>query len=104
MQQMQGGGIQQMSKSTGVDSASAGKILALVAPIGMGALGKAKNQQGLDVDGLSSLLGQEGDIARQRSPQAVDMVSRLLDSDGDGDMMDDVAKLGTSLLGSLFKK
>lgn len=92
-----------LSKSTGVDSASAGKILAMIAPIVMGALGKAKRDQGLDASGLAGLLGQERDVARQRSPQAVDMVSRLLDSDGDGDMMDDVAKLGTSLLGSLFK-
>lgn len=92
-----------LSKSTGVDSASAGKILAMIAPIVMGALGKAKREQGLDAGGLAGLLGQERDVARQRSPQAVDMVSRLLDSDGDGDMMDDVAKLGTSLLGSLFK-
>jgi hypothetical protein len=93
-----------LSRSTGVDSASAGKILAMVAPILMGALGKAKRQQGLDVSGLSSLLGQEEEIARKRSPEAVDMVARVLDSDGDGDVMDDVAKLGTSLLGSLFKK
>jgi len=92
-----------LSKSTGVDTASAGKILAMVAPIVMGALGKAKNQQGLDASGLSSLLGLEENIARQRSPQAADMLSRLLDSDGDGDVMDDVAKMGTSLLGSLFK-
>lgn len=92
-----------LSKSTGVDAASAGKILAMVAPIVMGALGKAKNQQGLDASGLAGLLGQERDIARQRAPQAADMVSRLLDSDGDGDVMDDVAKLGTSLLGGLFK-
>lgn len=93
-----------LSRSTGVDSASAGKILAMVAPIVMGALGRAKRQQGLDANGLSGLLGQEEEIARQRSPQAVDMVARLLDSDSDGDVMDDVAKLGTSLLGSLFKK
>jgi len=92
-----------LSKSTGVDAASAGKILAMLAPIVMGALGKAKNQQGLDASGLAGLLDQERQTARQRSPQAADMLSRLLDSDGDGDVMDDVAKMGTSLLGSLFK-
>lgn len=92
-----------LSRSTGVDSASAGKILAMLAPIVMGALGKAKSQQGLDASGLAGLLGQEEQVARQRSPQAVDMVARVLDSDGDGDVMDDVAKLGSSLLGSLFK-
>ena len=92
-----------LSQTTGVDSASASKILAMVAPIVMGALGKAKREQGLDADGLAGLLGQEREVARQRSPQAVDMISSLLDSDGDGDMMDDVAKLGKGLLGGLFK-
>ena len=93
-----------LSRSSGLDAASTARILAMIAPIIMGALGKARREQGLDVGGLSNLLREEETVARQRSPEAVDMISRVLDSDGDGDVMDDVAKLGSSLLGSLFKK
>jgi hypothetical protein len=31
------------------------------------------------------------------------MFTRMLDSDGDGDSMDDIVKLGSGLLGGLFK-
>ena len=43
-------------------------------------------------------------LARQASPSAMDMFSRMLDSDGDGDAMDDIVKMGSGLLGGLFKK
>jgi hypothetical protein len=93
-----------VSQSSGVDLASVGKIMAMVAPLIMGALGKAKRQQGLDASGLASMLGQQEEVARAASPSAVDMFSRLLDSDGDGDATDDIVKMGSGLLGSLFGK
>ena len=92
-----------VSRSSGVDLASVGKIMAMVAPLIMGALGKAKRQQGFDASGLAGALGQQERAARQVSPSAVDMFSRMLDSDSDGDSMDDIVKLGSGLLGGLFK-
>ena len=94
---------QAISKSSGVDMASVSKILAMVAPLLMGALGKAKREQGLDAAGLAAALGQQERAARKVSPSAVDMFSRMLDSDGDGDPMDDIVKMGSGLLGGLFK-
>jgi hypothetical protein len=92
-----------VSRSSGVDLASVAKIMAMAAPLIMGALGKAKRQQGFDSSGLAAALGQEERAARQVSPSAVDMFARMLDSDGDGDSMDDIVKMGSGLLGSLFK-
>lgn len=93
-----------VSRSSGVDLASVGKIMAMVAPLIMGALGKAKRQQGFDASGLAAALGGQERAARQVSPSAVDMFSRMLDSDGDGDPMDDLVKMGSGLLGGLFNK
>jgi hypothetical protein len=93
-----------LSTASGVDPASVAKILAMVAPLVMGALGKAKRQQGLDPSGLASMLGQEREVARQRSPQSVDLLTKVLDADDDGSVMDEVAQIGSSLLGSLFKR
>jgi hypothetical protein len=92
-----------VSRSSGVDIASVGKIMAMVAPLIMGALGKAKRQMSLDPSGLAAALGQQEQAARQASPSAVDMFSKMLDSDGDGDSMDDIVKMGSGLLGGLFK-
>jgi len=92
-----------ISSSSGVDMASVGKILAMVAPLIMGALGKEKRRQGFDASGLAAALGQQERAAREVSPSAVDLFSRMLDSDGDGDPMDDIVKMGSGLLGGLFK-
>lgn len=92
-----------VSRSSGVDIASVGKIMAMIAPLVMGALGKAKRQQGFDASGLAEMLGQQERVARQASPSAVDMFSKMLDSDGDGDPMDDIVKMGSGLLGGLFR-
>ena len=93
---------QAVSRSSGVDMGSVIKIMAMVAPLIMGSLGKAKRQQGFDASGLAAALGQQEKVARQASPSAVDMFTRLLDSDGDGSSMDDIVKMGSGLLGSLF--
>lgn len=92
-----------ISSSSGVDEDSVGRILALVAPLLMGALGKAKREYGLDASGLAAALGQQERAARRVSPSAVDVFSRMLDSDGDGDPLDDIVKMGSGLLGGLFK-
>jgi hypothetical protein len=92
-----------VSRSSGVDLASVAKIMAMAAPLIMGALGKAKRQQGLDASGLAAALGQQERAARQVSPSAVDMFTRMLDSDGDGSPVDDIVKMGSGLLGGLFK-
>jgi hypothetical protein len=76
----------------------------MVAPLIMGALGKAKRQQGFDAGGLAEMLGQQERVARQASSSAVDVFARMLDSDGDGDPMDDIVKMGSGLLGGLFGK
>lgn len=93
---------QAVSKSSGVDMGAVSQIMAMVAPLIMGSLGKAKRQQGFNASGLAAALGQQEKVARQVSPSAVDMFTRMLDSDGDGDSMDDVVKMGSGLLGGLF--
>ncbi len=94
---------QALSASSGIDIASVGKILAMVAPLVMGSLGKAQREQGLDAAGTAAMVQRERRTAEKQSPQAIDMLGRLLDSDGDGSVMDDVAKMGSSLFKSFLK-
>jgi hypothetical protein len=94
-----------LSLATGLDSADAGKLLAMLAPVVMGALGKAKQQGKLDASGISNLLGEQRAEISRREPQAMGMLDRLLDADGDGDFdIGDAAKHGMGLLGKLFNK
>ncbi len=93
---------QAVSRTSGVDMGSVSKIMAMMAPLIMGSLGKAKRQQGFDASGLAAALGQQERVARKASPSGMDMIARMLDGDGDGDSMDDIAKIGAGLLGNLF--
>jgi len=88
-----------VSKSSGLDLESAMSILKVAAPFIMGYLGKETRQQGVsDQTGVGNLLG--GLLGGENS-QEQNMVEKLLDADGDGSIIDDVAGM---LLGSGGKK
>jgi hypothetical protein len=91
---------QTIAKATGMDGAAAGKLLATLAPVVMGALGHMQQQHGLDAQGLSDRLDQEVEKARQVHPGLMDMATRLLDRNQDGSIVDDVS----GFVGKLFEK
>jgi hypothetical protein len=87
----QGQVAQQISNQSGLNIGQVAQILMFLAPIVMGYLGKQKQQQGLDADSLSNWLGgQQQQI--QQSPQG-GFLERMLDRDGDGSSMDDIASM-----------
>ncbi len=92
-----------VSTSTGIDAAKVSKIMMMVAPLVLGALGRATRQNGYDPAELSSALRHEQARAHDVAPSATDILSRILDSDGDGSAADDLMKIGTGLLGSLLR-
>lgn len=73
----------------------------MLAPVVMGALGKQKQESGLDVGALAQMLG--GQQSQMQSNPLMAAATALLDADGDGSVIDDLAeKAGGSLLGGLF--
>lgn len=91
-----------ISKDAGISGESAGKILEIAAPIVMGFLGK-KNAQSSE-GGISSLLNSFLNTEKSESPKSQSVINQLLDSDNDGNVMDDIAELGMSFLGRIMKK
>ena len=91
-----------LSRMSGLDLGSIAKLLPILAPIVMGMLGRTQRQKGFDAGGLSEFLTGERKRAASRNPAAVDILGDLLDTDNDGQVVDDVVKLGTSLLGGLL--
>lgn len=92
-----------LAKVSGLDGAQSGQLMAMLAPVVMGALGKQKQEGGLDVGALASMLG--GQRAQIEDNPVMSAATKFLDSDGDGSVLDDLAtKLGGSggLLGKLF--
>lgn len=84
-----------VAKASGLDPAKAGALLTMLAPVLMGALGKAQRSGGLDAGGLATMLGEE----RQRMSPAAGGLLALLDRDGDGSVVDDVLGMAGKLFG-----
>jgi hypothetical protein len=100
----QGNAIDMISEISGLGSGKTGNLMAMLAPIVMGMLGKQKRSQGLDSGGLASILAQAMGAQKQRGGIATSLITNLLDRDGDGNVMDDVAQMGMSIFSKLFKK
>ena len=99
-----------LSQQSGMDAGAVGSILQVAAPILMGLVGKQTQQAGVsDASGMNGFLGS---MLGGQSQQNQSLISSLLDSDGDGSILDDVAgmvlggkKSGIGgLLGGLFGK
>jgi hypothetical protein len=101
-----------LSQKSGVDAGTVAQILKIAAPLVMAYLGRQKAQSNVnDANGLNSLLGS---MLGGQPEQNQSLITTLLDADGDGSVLDDVAGMvmGTSkrksglggLLGGLFGK
>lgn len=102
-----------LSQKSGMDAGSVAQVLKVAAPILMGVLGKQKKEQQINSSsGLESLLG--GLIKGNSPQQEQSFLESILDADGDGSVIDDVAEMVLgggkkksglgSLLGGLFGK
>lgn len=94
----------QLGKATGLGQSDVTKILANLAPVVLGALGKAKRENNLGVSGLQDLLTEERKTIQKRQPN-LSVLERALDDDGDGDVdLSDILKKGSGLLGGFFRR
>jgi len=89
-----------LAQSSGLDPSAAGQLLETVAPLVMGALGKTRQQEGLDAAGLSALLDNESQQAQAAAPDLMGALGSFLDSNKDGNVMDDVGRIA----GNLFRR
>jgi hypothetical protein len=91
---------QGLSQTTGLDAGKAGTLLTMLAPLVMGAIGRAKRENNLDAGGVSTLLTGEQEHLKQSAPGVMGALGRFLDQDNDGSVMDDVS----GLLGKAFRR
>jgi hypothetical protein len=100
-----------LGAKAGMDASSVAQILKIAAPLLMGMLGKQTKQQNVNSSsGITDLLG--GLLGGSSAQQEQSFLESILDADGDGSVIDDVAgmmldsnkKQGGlgSLLGGLF--
>lgn len=109
-------GVEQViSQKAGIDAGQVGNILKTAAPILMGVLGQQTRQNGVSSAGdLTGLLG--GLLGGNSTQKEQSFLEQILDADGDGSVIDDVAGMVLNqggqksggllggLLGGLFGK
>ena len=95
---------QMIGQQNGLNSQNVMQMMTTLAPVIMGLLGKQKKSQGLDAAGIMSLLSMVGGNKQAGGGIANNLLNSLLDSNGDGNIQDDIARKGLGLLGNLFKK
>lgn len=89
-----------LSQKSGIDAGSVAQILKVAAPILMGVLGSQAKQQNVNsANGIESLLG--GLLGGNSPQQEQSFLESMLDADGDGSIIDDVAGM---VLGGSKKK
>ena len=93
-----------ISQISGLNSGKAGNLMAMLAPIVMGMLGKQKRQRNLDTGGLASILANAAGAQRQSGGLVTSLISGLLDQDGDGSSVDDMARIGINIFSKIFRK
>ncbi|HXG85199.1 MAG TPA: DUF937 domain-containing protein [Pyrinomonadaceae bacterium] len=98
--QKQGAVAQQISKNSGLDMGQIAQILIVLAPIVMGYLGRQKQQQGLDAGGLSNILSRQKEQIQSSSADnsMLGKIMGYIDSNQDGNAMDDIASLAANYL------
>ena len=89
-----------VGRASGLNAQQVGQLLALLAPLVMGVLGRLK-RAGMGADQLPVILGK-ADLDMARQSTAVGDLRRVLDSNQDGGLADDIARIGSSIVGGMF--
>lgn len=89
-----------IGQKAGIDAGDVGSILKTAAPILMGILGKQSREKGVNNAGnITSLIG--GMLGGNQTQNEQSFLEKILDADGDGSVIDDVAGM---VLGAAGKK
>ena len=92
-----------IAKASGLDISNVAGMATKLAPLLMGVLGKQRRNNALDANNIGDFLKNSAQEHQQKVP-GVDIFSRLLDQDGDGQIMDDIANIGMKMFSNFLKK
>lgn len=81
-----------ISQSSGLDTNGSMKMLQMLAPIVLGALGQQKKENNLDAGGLNALTSMlSGTLGgNEKASEIMGLVTNMLDANKDGNVVDDI--------------
>ncbi|MEL6717110.1 MAG: DUF937 domain-containing protein [Bacteroidota bacterium] len=99
------GSVDMLSKMSGMDRNKSARLLITLAPVVLSALGKMKAKKKLDQGGLQNVI--QDTVRQQHADNAnptMNLITRFLDQDNDGNVTDELAGMGMKLLGNLLRR
>ncbi len=91
-----------ISQKNGMDKEGVGKMLQILAPMVMGGLGKVQKEGNLNPNQLAGILKVAG--GSMDKDGVMGFAIKFLDKNGDGDVKDDLFRMGMKWLSVKFKK
>lgn len=91
---------QGVGRSSGLNAGQVAQLMAMLAPIVMGVLGRMKQTRQLDANRLPEVLQQ----SREQGEKEIPGLGGILDANNDGSVADDLLRMGGSALGGVFGK
>lgn len=101
--QNQGSAVEALAKMSGINTNQSTDILMKMAPVVLGMLGKQKQSLGLNPTDLIGMISGAAKTSNQQVGNS-SLLTSFLDQNNDGDIKDDVVRIGLNLLKGLFKK
>jgi hypothetical protein len=90
-----------ISKATGIDQRTVQKLMPMIAPLVMGAVGKMMRENGSieeqEPQQVRNVLSQKVEKEKQNNPM-MDLAAQFLDQDNDGSMVDDLLGMASKFL------
>ena len=87
--------VRALAEKSGMSLEQAAKLLPMLSPLVMGAMGRETRENGLSREQLAARLEQEQREVVEKNPEGLGGMAALLDRDDDGDVMDDIGDLAS---------
>jgi len=94
--------VELISQGSGLNRNNSMNMLVKLAPVALGLLGNVKQKNNMQANDIRNLLSNTVQEERQQKPQT-SLIEKLLDRDGDGDVKDEVMRMGMKALGNLLR-
>jgi hypothetical protein len=88
-----------VAQTTGMEQSQAGALLEILAPLVLGALGKAQGDKGLDAEGVAGVLQKERRQTEQSKSPIAALITDIIDGNDDGNVMDDIVGMAMRFFG-----
>lgn len=100
------GSVDMLSRMSGMDTNKTARLMITLAPVVLSALGKMKQQNQLRQPDDMQRMVRDTYEEQERNDQnpTINLISRFLDTNNDGNVKNELADMGMKLIGNMFRR